>query len=785
MLDANLPPFRGNIDFNAQHAPMGAYWNFTCGHFGSRGGFSLQHGKPGNQDIFIGAKRGPRSSDEPFVCLPFYQDEAQNSGVVPVPLSQMQRRYGWATDRWTTDDLEFTMYSPFGGIVDPIDTHPSMSRVCLMPAILATLTIDNTHGTQPKTGVFALKFNEPGVRMLNEQRGWRGKQRVGFGLGRQLGFQAMIENEPGDRGATMQPFLRTSIAEALDDSAPIHHLGDCGGISFEVPPGARRTLLVAFGAYLDGTITTRLEGKYYYTKHFADLYDVLDHALRGYDAIVAGSAELDRELLDTKLSPEQQFLISHATRSYYANTQLLDIAGEPFWVVNEGEYGMMNTLDLAVDQVFWELKQNPWVVRNLLDNYVRHYSYQDQIKIPRPMSEHSLAAASESEHDLSAGGVSFCHDMGAHGNFAPSGHSSYELPHRSGPFSYMTQEQLCNWILIAASYVARTGDLRWTQKQRELIGACMRSMLNREGADERAIGASDMIGATIAQAGSQAGAEPGDAKSRPSKRGGGGKQTLQESSAWRETAGTMRFDSARCGNGSEITTYDSLDPSLARARNSIYLAVKRVAAYLGLEFLFSRLGDTSCEEAAAQAAHKAADAVARRMNPEDGCLPAVFDPQSPAYKARVLPAVEALLFPWYWGTCDYGSEYKSSRAWLGNGNESFVAKLKRHAVALLSDPQKRNVFSDGGLKLSSTCENTWVSKIAIFQHVAREIFRLGDDPKMAETLRRADIAHMKWQTEGAAGAACADQFVNGQAVGSRFYPRCITTALWLDKSDEP
>src|SRR5687767_3954898 len=187
-----------------------------------------------------------------------------------------------------------------------------MSRVCLMPAILATLTIDNTHGSTPKTGVFGLRFNEPGVRMLNEQHGWRGKQRVGFGLRRELGFQAMIENEPADRGATMQPFLRTSIADALDDAAPIHHLGDCGGITFEVPPGSRRTLLIALGVYLEGIATTRLEGKYYYTKHFADLYDVLDHALRGYDAIVAGSAELDRELLDAALSPEQQFLVAHA-----------------------------------------------------------------------------------------------------------------------------------------------------------------------------------------------------------------------------------------------------------------------------------------------------------------------------------------------------------------------------------------------------------------------------------------------------------------------------------------
>ena len=44
--------------------------------------------------------------------------------------------------------------------------------------------------------------------------------------------------------------------------------------------------------------------------------------------------------------------------------------------------------------MFWELDRNPWVVRNLLDNFVRHYSYVDTVggpgedppgvSIPRP-----------------------------------------------------------------------------------------------------------------------------------------------------------------------------------------------------------------------------------------------------------------------------------------------------------------------------------------------------------------------------------------------------------------
>ncbi len=51
------------------------------------------------------------------------------------------------------------------------------------------------------------------------------------------------------------------------------------------------------------------------------------------------------------LSDDQKFMMAHAIRSYYGNTQLLEHEGKPIWVVNEGEYRMMNTFDLTVDQL--------------------------------------------------------------------------------------------------------------------------------------------------------------------------------------------------------------------------------------------------------------------------------------------------------------------------------------------------------------------------------------------------------------------------------------------------
>ena len=75
-----VPAFLGNINFNAQHAPVGAFMSFTCGHFGSGGGIGLEIGKPANQNIYVGVKQGGRRSPSAIRCLPFMR----GAGVLPV-----------------------------------------------------------------------------------------------------------------------------------------------------------------------------------------------------------------------------------------------------------------------------------------------------------------------------------------------------------------------------------------------------------------------------------------------------------------------------------------------------------------------------------------------------------------------------------------------------------------------------------------------------------------------------------------------------------------------------
>jgi hypothetical protein len=718
--------FTGNINFNAQHSPMGAFMSFTCGHSGSGGGIGVEVGKPADQNLFIGVKDGDRKSPTKVRCLPFLRMAQQSAGSAdyqvehaaaaaviaqsfqPYKPEEIARQYGWATDAWVTPEFTFSIFTPFGAIPDPATAAHESLRSALLPAVVATLRIDNRDGATMKTAMFAIDFLKPGARVLDDDGG-----AIGFAWRRSMGVLATID-EGESEGAGPAPFVfqRWSPVEGVADPNPVHALGLCGGVAIEVPPGSVRTLVFAIGVYLEGIVTTGLEGRYFYTRYYSGLKDVLTAALADAGNLKAQAARLDAQLASSHLSRDQQFLLAHATRSYYGSTQLLDVGGEPFWVVNEGEYCMMNTLDLSVDQAFWELERNPWVVRNLLDNFVQRYMYVDELQ--------------GSGARRLAGGVSFTHDMGVNNNFSPPGYSSYELPHLTGCFSYMTAEQLCNWVLMATCYVAKTGDDAWLRRNANTIRACLDSLIARGG-----------------------------------------------------ESGLVRYDSARCEGGQEITTYDSLDASLAQTRNNVYMAVKCWASYVGLALLVDTLGDAAATALASERAASVVKTVIANAG-ADGAIPAIFERNNPGHASRILPAAEGLVYPLYWEQAGLAPR-RLKELLKAAGATQLTEALCRHVRALLLDPQRRNLFADGGIRLSSTSGNSWMSKIALFQHVARGWFGAADDAELARIFTDADAAHVKWQTDGSAYWACSDQIVHGQAKGSRYYPRIVTAALWLDE----
>lgn len=784
---STVPPFHGDISFNAHHSPMGAYFTFTCGHFGSRGGLAVEAGRPANQDIYIGVKDGDRHAKSPLRCLPFYkgagEDGAQpelpeaaqqamtataeqagadadrylveqaekdddladpdadikQSKVVAYGKDQITRHYGWASDRWQTPDFSFAIHSPFFSIPDPATSSALPMQLALLPAITAELTIDNRRSETTRTAVFALNLNQPGGRMLDEGIG---AGRVGFAVRRHLGVAAELHVPEGEHDCGIEPFgicRWTPDAALLDADNPVHLLGSCPGVGVEVPPGHIITLRLALGAYQEGFVTTRLDMKYLYTNYYSSLQHVLGEALESFDVYKRWTEGRDETLVRSGLNADQQFLIAHSTHSYYGSTQLLDLGGRPYWVVNEGEYCMVNTLDLSIDHVFWELEHNPWVVRNLLDNFVRYYSYVDQVKDPDSGQMHR-------------GGISFCHDQGVNNQFSPIGCSSYELTNLPGCFSHMTFEQLTNWTIMAGCYIARTGDVEWARQQSATIRACLASMLQRDHPD-------------------------------PAQRNG-----------------MMGFDSSRCGQkGQEITTYDSLDASLGQARNNLYLGVKGWAAYEALSFLLMNLEARDEALEADAGARRAARTIANHVN-SDGYIPAVFEQDNPGWTSKILSAIEGLVYPMYWAACHEGWGEHLNKQVLNfetdNEHAAMLRALKTHTQTLLRGAQGfdgANRFPDGGIKLSSSANNSWMSKIAIFQYVARALLQVGetgndlaaDAAAAGHGFEQADAAHVSWQTTGdSAYWAMSDQMVKGVAFGSKYYPRCVTTCLWLSGPTE-
>jgi hypothetical protein len=704
------------IDFHAHHSPQGAYATFTCGRFGVGGGPTIEGVQPASMDLVIGYADG---DTEDMHALPFFRgagipdfsDFATDAATPPrnrrLLLSDLERSYQRSVDRWTAGDFSFEIYTPVRALPDPDALGEAALAPALLPAVAARLTLTNSSRVARRL-VFAITVGRQ-CRLLTDVPGAKA-----VAWGTELGIAA--RDVPG-----LEAWVAFSELEYLSSNRS-HLLGKTCGFALSVAPGETRSLELSFGFCRSSVVTTGLECRYFYARFYPSLVSVLQAGIAEHASLrriaEAQAAELEQRVPDA----HQRFLLAHSERSYWGNTQLLEHAGRPLWVVLEGEYAMINTLDLSVDMVFYEARNQPWTLRNLLDQFALRHSYVDRlnrpasgargmelghIRDPELVKDLIVPAA---ERDL-PGGISFAHDMGVAGQFAPPGSSSYEIAGVIGCFSFMTAEQLVNWILIAATYVFVSGDDAWLAQKLPLLRACLSSLHNRDDPE-------------------------------PARRNG-----------------LISLDSARCAGTFEITTYDSLDSSLGQARNSLYLASKTWAAWRALELMFERASLPELAQAAATSATQLEQTMIDWYDPALGYLPALRHGCS----AAILSAVEGLVFPLFWG----------QRALLdpAGSQAEFLAQLRRHLLKVLEPGLC--LFDDGGWKLSSTSDNSWPSKIFICQHVAERVFGIRPQPG-------SHAAHAAWQQLGCADWAMTDQCFAGVGKGSRYYPRGVTSFLWLE-----
>jgi len=574
-----------NIFYNSQHSPVGAFASFTLGFKGASGGLGMELAGPACQNVWIG-EESPTAPGQ-YQTLPFYadalnadtddpppqdiwqSDEKKRARITPFADAEIARETTPACDRWRAGDLEFAIYSPFLPIPDPnaASALPELKKA-LIPAVFVEITLDNTAGTSPRRAFFGYEGNDPYSAMRRfslppiSDSGSAADEICGIGQGK----ITAIFTEGG--GSHICGALAFSVSELLAEKNLAHKLpfglGTTGLVLMTAEAGEKRVWRFAVCFYRAGVVTCGKEASYLYTRYFKDIEDVGRYGLQNFEFYKQAAIDCDKKFLSGQLSGDRRFLLSQAIKSYYGSTQFLvdERQNRPLWIVNEGGYRMMNTLDLAVDHLFFEMRMNPWAVYSVLEQYAEDYSYYDVVK--------------DGVGGKSPGGVSFTHDMGVANVFAPPRTSMYELESLTGCYSYMTHEQLVNWTLCAGVYWSGSGGSAWLSARRRMIEDCLVSMVNRDGLNS-------------------------DSRD-----------------------GVMDLDSCATGRGAEITTYDNVDTALGRARRNSYLAVKCWAAYLALDRMLGAAGSEKSAATAADQAARCAATVLKYARP-DGTIPALLE----------------------------------------------------------------------------------------------------------------------------------------------------------------
>ena len=168
--------------------------------------------------------------------------------------------------------------------------------------------------------------------------------------------------------------------------------------------------------------------------------------------------------------------------------------------------------------------------------------------------------------------------------------------------------------------------------------------------------------------------------------------------------GLIHYESTRTEGGGEITTYDSLDHSLGQARNNIYLGGKCWASSIALEHLFHALGDTERESIAKEAAARSADTLSKAFDPKLGFIPAVLEEGN---KSCIIPAVEALIYPWEMGL--------KNKTQIDGEYSEYIQVLFKHIQHCMQPGVC--LYEDGGWKLSNSADNSWMSKICLSHNI--------------------------------------------------------------------
>lgn len=387
-----------------------------------------------------------------------------------------------------------------------------------------------------------------------------------------------------------------------------------------------------------------------------------------------------------------------------------------------GYYASSQLLEDANGRVYWNICEGAYLWRNTMDLCADHLAWELRRNpwVVRCLMDEFIQDYSYEDRVTFPdkpgdfpGGISFTHDMGCYFTYSAHGYSAYERPNasRNGFYFYMTTEELLNGIYCLCGYVLQTNDTSWLKSHQELLARFMTSLENRDA---------------------------------PSPQ---------------ERNGILKASSTRTGAcGLESTTYDALDHSLLEASGNLYVFIKTWCALTMLERCCQVIGDSTTAQRAQEMLTKCRASIRLFQTNGSHLLRSNAYQEIPGF---ISAAAEPMAIPYKLGVLNQNSE------------PLLFEVLRAHSIACLKPGVCIDAVS-GGLRLSSTSQNTWPSKAALTIYAMEDALGLDVPKNVVEEV-------INWGQISAKTVTISDQILcdTKQVIGAPYYPRIVTTALWL------
>lgn len=214
------------------------------------------------------------------------------------------------------------------------------------------------------------------------------------------------------------------------------------------PHQSVKKVLVYAGYYGGNAMIDQRTGrglKFYYTKFFRNVEEVINYAFSNYGDIVQKANNFSAKLRTG--NPSLDFAVSQGIHSYMANTWLLydPVEDRPRFYVSEGSCHFLSTIDVAYETAMFEAEYIPWALKLQLEEWSEYVLRDDY-------------------------GAYLQHDMGV----------GTEVRDRQAYLGEMKVEEIVDYILILFLFWKRTGDTGFVSSKMPLVREFLASLQRRD-----------------------------------------------------------------------------------------------------------------------------------------------------------------------------------------------------------------------------------------------------------------------------------------------------------------